>query len=292
MTLDQYQVEAAKTDKQTATQNKDGLIVPLLGLAGEAGSLLTLYKKWLRDGDAYQIVNSRIGEELGDILWYVATIARKSGLTLSEVANTNLEKVRARWLDECPDPPFLDQHFPVAERIPRTFVAQIRDFQEGAKRKTELLIDGKKAGDYLTDNAYADDGYRFHDIFHLSYAVILGWSPVLRANLGRKRKSDPTTDEVEDGGRAIAIEEGICALVFGYAQNHRYLDGVSAVDFSILRTCQEMAQHLEVSQRSLNDWEQAILCGYQVWRRIRDNGGGSVSCDLSSRQLKYLGVAA
>ena len=118
MTLDQYQVEAAKTDKQTTTQNKDRLIVPLLGLAGEAGSLLTLYKKWLRDGDAYQIVNSRIGEELGDILWYVATIAGKSGLTLSEVANSNLEKVRARWLDECPDPPFLDQHFPVAERWP------------------------------------------------------------------------------------------------------------------------------------------------------------------------------
>ena len=223
--------------------------------------------------------------------WYVATIARKSGLTLSEVANTNLEKVRARWLNKCPDCRFLDQRFPIAERIPRTFVAQMSDFQEGDKRKTELLIDGKKAGDYLTDNAYADDGYRFHDVFHLSYAVMLGWSPVLRANLRRKQKSDPTTDEVEDGGRGIAIEEGICALVFAYAQNHRYLDGVSVIDFSILRTCHEMAAHLEVSQRSLNDWEQAILCGYQVWRRVRENGGGFVSCDLSSRQLKYVGAA-
>ena len=42
---------------------------------------------------------------------------------------------------------------------------------------------------------------RFHDIFHLSYAAILGWSPTVRALLRCKRKSDPRVDEVEDGGK-------------------------------------------------------------------------------------------
>ncbi|MFE9952953.1 hypothetical protein ACFYRJ_36575 [Streptomyces sp. NPDC005531] len=40
--------------------------------------------------------------------------------------------------------------------------------------------------------------------------------------LGRKRRSRPGIDETEDGGRAIAIEEGISALVFSYGSCHHY----------------------------------------------------------------------
>jgi len=260
MTLDEYQDEAARTDKQ-AKDEREGLIVPLLGLAGETGSLLTLYKKWLRDGDAYQVIDARIAEELGDILWYTATIARRAGVKLSDVGTGNLQKVQARWLKLSASSSFFDDTFPVSEQLPRKFVAEIRDLKEGNKTKTELLIDGTQVGNHLTDNAYRDDGYRFHDVFHLAYATILGWSPVLRANLERKRKSKASVDEVEDGGRAIAIEEGISALVFTYASKHSFLDGVSVIDWSTLRTCQEMAAHLEVSQRSLYEWEQAILEG-------------------------------
>jgi len=286
MTLDEYQIEAAQTDKQKG-RTEEGLIVPLLGLAGETGSLLTLYKKWMRDGDAYQVLGSRIAEELGDVLWYVATIAGKAGLSLSEIGDLNLKKTRARWLVQKEPEPFFDDGFPKGEQLPRQFIAEVRDFQEGNKRKTELLIDGEQAGDHLTDNAYSDDGYRFHDLFHLSYAVMLGWSPVLRANLERKRKSNRLLDEVEDGGRAIAIEEGIAALVFTYAKEHSFFDNVSVLDWSTLRTCHDMAAHLEVSKRSLYEWEQAILAGYRVWRAVRTNGGGFVKCDLEARTFEY-----
>lgn len=56
--------------------------------------------------------------------------------------------------------------------------------------------------------------YRFHDAFHLAHAAVLGWSPVTRFLLSRKRKCDLRTGEGEDGGRAIAIEKGISALAF------------------------------------------------------------------------------
>jgi NTP pyrophosphatase (non-canonical NTP hydrolase) len=285
-TFDEYQTQAAKTDKQDGRAN-EGLVVPLLGLAGEAGSLLTLYKKWLRDGDAYQIVGERIEEELGDILWYLATIARRSGIKLSEVAQRNLQKTQARWLPQSTMPQLFDEGFPPNEILPREFIAEIRDFDEGYMKRTQLVIDGKQVGDHLTDNAYMDDGYRFHDIFHLSYAVVLGWSPVLRANLHTKRKSQPKIDEVEDGGRAIAIEEGIAALVFTYAQEHSFLDGVTVVDWSVLRICQDMAAHLEVSRRTLHEWEQAILSGYRVWRAVRENQGGTINCNLLTRDFSY-----
>lgn len=286
MTFDEYQIEAAKTDKPVG-MDRDGVLVPLLGLAGEAGSLLTLYKKWLRDGDSYQIVGERIGEELGDILWYLATIARRSGLKLTEIAEQNLQKTRARWLPQAGFPHLFDESFPIAEQLPREFVAEVRDYDEGERKRTELFINGIQVGNHLTDNAYTDDGYRFHDIFHLSYAVLLGWSPVLRANLRVKRKSNPKTDEVEDGGRAVAIEEGICALIFSYAQEHAFLESVGVIDWSLLRTCQEMAAHLEVSNRTLYEWEQAILCGYRVWQAVRKARGGTIKCNLAERVFAY-----
>jgi len=286
MTFDEYQSEAAATDKQVG-MGKEGMLVPLLGLAGEAGSLLTLYKKWLRDGDSCQIVGERIGEELGDILWYLAAVARRGGINLSDLAERNLRKTRARWLPQATRPHLFDEGFPVTEQLPREFVAEIRDYDEGGRKRTELIINGTHVGNHLTNNAYTDDGYRLHDVFHLSYAVLLGWSPVLRANLRVKRKSNPKTDEVEDGGRAVAIEEGISALVFAYAQEHSFLEGVSVVDWGVLRTCQEMAAHLEVSTRTLYEWEQAILCGYKVWRSVRDNGGGTIKCSLTAREFTY-----
>jgi hypothetical protein len=40
-----------------------------------------------------------------------------------------------------------------------------------------------------------------------------------------KRRSRPDIDLAEDGGRAIAIEEAVSALVFAYASEHNYLEG-------------------------------------------------------------------
>jgi len=72
----------------------------LLGLTGETGSLLTLYKKRLSDGYAFQIPEEHLSEEMGDILWYLAVIARRFGLTLEAIAAANLEKTASRWLSD------------------------------------------------------------------------------------------------------------------------------------------------------------------------------------------------
>lgn len=287
MDFDGYQSEAAQTERKDGGSNST--TIALLGLAGEAGSLLTLYKKWFRDGDAYQLMRDRLKEELGDILWYLAAVARKNNIRLSDVAASNLEKVRSRWLYHAVSPIAFDETYGDNERLPRTFTADILDFPKGNKQVTELRIDGTKVGDNLTDNAYSDDGYRFHDVFHLSYAVLLGWSPVLRSNMEHKRKSNKLIDEVEDGGRAIAIEEGISALVFNYAEKHSFLEGITTIDWAILRTCTEMTGALEVGARSLYEWEQAIISGYQVWRKVREHGGGKISCDLFTRKFEYIG---
>ena len=129
--------------------------------------------------------------------------------------------------------------------------------------------------------------YRFHDVFHLSYAAILGWSPVTRAILKCKRKSDSKVDEVEDGGRATVIEEGISAFVYDYARKHAYLESIASPDYQLLKTIKALTSDLEVNECSSGDWERSILEGYKVWRGMKKNKGGYVSVDLNRQTISY-----
>ena len=284
MELNEYQRLANQTDQQPETGNVEAdprsIMVPLLGLAGEVGELLAEHKKWIRDGDSYKLFPDRVKEELGDLLWYLSNVAAKHGLTLEDVATYNLDKTQRRWHPvtcSLVRPSLFDEGFPPTERFPRQMDVLI---ESSGPDRIVTFINGKKFGDPLRDNRYEDDGYRFHDIFHLSHASVLGWSPTLRALLRRKRKSDPRVDEVEDGGRAIVIEEGIAAMVFSYAERRNFLEGAEGVNYELLRTIKDMTSHLEVSCRTEGDWERAIMTGFQLWRHIRAKGKGRLWADL------------
>ena len=90
MDMRAYQLKAQKTDQvPSPARTPEGdasLVVPLLGLAGETGELLTEYKKRLRDGEAHRMFKDRVSEELGDLLWYVANVASKFDLDLNAIA--------------------------------------------------------------------------------------------------------------------------------------------------------------------------------------------------------------
>jgi NTP pyrophosphatase (non-canonical NTP hydrolase) len=289
MDFDTYQRGAITTDRVARDPSRPGaeLIVPLLGLAGEAGQLLSEYKKHLRDGPAYMLFRERVCEELGDILWYVSNVASKFELKLGEVAALNLQKTKARFLDA--DTLLqLDAKYPEQERFPRQFDVEFAEIEINGVKKVQAKIEGVQVGAALTDNAYDKDGYGFHDVFHLAYVAVLGWSPVIRALLKRKRKSCEKTDEVEDGGRAQVIEEGVVALVFDYARAHNMLEGVNVLDFHLIRAIQGMTSHLEVRARTASEWQRAILLGYSVWREVLKNNGGVVSVDLDKRDVWYV----
>ena len=300
MDLNTYQCLARQTDQvpragDPATPDSSdpeigkALLVPLLGLAGEVGELLSEYKKHLRDGAAHRLFRERVAEELGDLLWYVANVATKFDISLDEIAAANLDKTLARWrgLKEATTKPF-DALCPEEERLPRQFALQIREERRGDRVFMHATIDGAPIGDPLTDNAHAADGYRYHDVFHAAYAAVLGWSPVMRANLKRKRKSDARTDEVEDGGRAAVIEEGISALVFSYARDHRWLEGISTIDYDLLRTIKGMTSHLEVAARTAGEWEAAIVLGYEMFRCVVQHAGGRILVNLDERSMQFV----
>jgi hypothetical protein len=274
MDFDCYQKEALQTDRVPAGDGSDNAL-PLN----------------LRDGEAHRLFKDRVSEELGDLLWYVANVASKFDLTLNEIAAANLAKVKARWATERTEPLSFDATLPEGERLPRQFEVELIDVESEDRQRVRVLVDGVPFGSEMTDNAYDPDGYRFHDVFHFAYAAVLGWSPITRALLRRKRKSHPLVDEVEDGGRAAVIEEGVAALAFDYARRHHMLEGVSVLDFQLLRTIKDMTSHLEVKQCTTGEWEQAILQGFKVWRAVLTARGGRLAVDLDQHRIDYLGPA-
>jgi NTP pyrophosphatase (non-canonical NTP hydrolase) len=282
----EYQQAALKTDQPPAP-GTDPVVVPLLGLLGEAGSVATAYKKRMRDGAAFQHAKQQLREELGDVLWYLATLAGRFDLELEDIAVASLFKAADRWRPTPGQPILFDERYPPGEQLPRQAVFTFTpETQPEGRTVIALRCDGQPIGDPLTDASHIDDDYRLHDAFHLAYAAVLGWSPVLRSLMKRKRKSDPRVDEAEDGGRAIAIEEGISALVFSYAARHGYLDTVHHLDHELLTTIGHMVSHLEVSTRRAADWEKAITTGYDIWRQLHAAGGGTVTLDMRAQTLR------
>ncbi|MDX6498687.1 MAG: hypothetical protein QOG23_1947 [Blastocatellia bacterium] len=94
-------------------------------------------------------------------------------------------------------------------------------------------------------------------------------------------------DEVEDGGRAKAIEEGVAALVFQYPDEHHFLKDIVSIDYTTLKIIKSLTSRLEVDQCSVGDWEKAILMGYAVWREVTANKGGMVKIDLDAQTISY-----
>lgn len=149
----------------------------------------------------------------------------------------------------------------------------------------QAYLGSRKLGDHLTDNAYAMDGYRFHDTFHYAFAAVLGWSPITRWLLDRKRKSRPEVDDVEDGARAKAAEEAVSLFVFSHAKEYNWLQGKASVSSEMLRSIKWMASGLEVAKCSTGEWEDAIVQGFAARRVIERNHGGVLILDLDHRTI-------
>lgn len=98
--MNEYQDKAAEYDlfKATGNYNTVAFVEKVLGLVGEAGETADKIKKILRDknGVILEADKLEVAKELGDVLWYVANVARYLGVPLEDVAKMNLEKLESR----------------------------------------------------------------------------------------------------------------------------------------------------------------------------------------------------
>lgn len=211
-------------------------------------------------------------------------------LAFSEVARSNLRKARGAFIEPQADDLVeldFDSKFGIEEQLPREF--KIRVNQRGSG-KSYLQWNGVFIGDPLTDNIADRDGYRFHDVFHFANAAILHWSPVMRALIRHKRKSNPKFDEEQDSGRAIVVEEGIAAWIFSRAKELNFFENQEKVSLGILKTIGEFVSGYEVEKCPLKLWEKAILEGYAVFRHLKANRGGWIIGNREQRTIEYMSL--
>jgi NTP pyrophosphatase (non-canonical NTP hydrolase) len=206
-------------------------------------------------------------------------------VNFSKVVHQNITKTIGRFVK--PDKsllPIFDGEFRTEERLPDRFEITIT---ERASGQSYLQWNGVFIGDPLTDNILDPDGYRFHDVFHFAHAAILHWSPTFRALIKHKRKSDSVTDEAQDGGRAIVVEEGLTAWIFSRAKEQEFFKDQEKLSFDLLKTVEEFVSGYEVEACPLKLWERAILDGYRVFLQVRDNNGGIVIGNRSKRTIEF-----
>lgn len=96
MTLYEFQVLADRTAKRGLSRNVE-LANFALGLAGEAGETVDYLKKVLFHGEPMD--STKLTDELGDVLWYVAALASAAGLSLEDIAAYNSLKLLQRYPD-------------------------------------------------------------------------------------------------------------------------------------------------------------------------------------------------
>lgn len=230
---------------------------------------------------------------LGEVVWHLAAVATVSGLSLNGIAAANQAKVAGRYKRSAATP-LPDEAYPGHERFARKMQVS---FVSVSKGRSQMFLEGRPLGNELTDNAKDNDGYRFHDVMHLAFLAKLGWSPVLRKLMGRKRKSRPEIDEIQDGARAQIVEELLIKSIHSEITadldasllhaSSQVSNGAEIVPFSFLSHLSRLAEGLEVARSQLWEWEDAIVEGSRLFLQLRANGSGTVQLDLDARTITY-----
>jgi len=94
MELNDYVKWTTNTCAELDTRKED-ITHMLFGMITEVGELTDIFKKNLAYGKEIDWVNA--GEEIGDIMFYIASFCRITGLDLEYIINTNVLKLESRY---------------------------------------------------------------------------------------------------------------------------------------------------------------------------------------------------
>jgi len=301
MDFDRFQRDAKRTDNLQFENNRTRAEFCTLGAMAQLGTLAGRLQKKTRDGEDYTSLELDVAERIGHLLWYLSTIATSFQLSMATIAADNIAFNDRRWPvghDEIGDlfPVSFDSSFPESERIPNALLAEFRVEQVSELEVVSVhLYDGPDPGgtsvpfgDPIDSNSWDnDDNYHFHDVYHFAFVAYLGWSPVVRKLLKRKRKSEPDTDRIEDGARARDTEEAITSFIYNYLKRQNLIHTSEHVDTTLLTSIRMLCRDLEVKKRFERDWEQAIVAGASAERELVENKGGWIVANRISRTVKF-----
>lgn len=86
---DRFEYERSTTD--------DALLMSAMGLCGETGEVAEIVKKAIFHG--HPLDRDQLANEAGDVALYLAALCTAAGLSLSDVMQANVDKLRRRFPD-------------------------------------------------------------------------------------------------------------------------------------------------------------------------------------------------
>jgi len=97
MNADDYQKLAVRTAKNYPTLGEN-LTHVALGLLTESGEVGTTVKRHvIYNKDLTEEMRANLAEEMGDIAWYLALGCETLGISLGDVLDQNIQKLKARY---------------------------------------------------------------------------------------------------------------------------------------------------------------------------------------------------
>lgn len=269
---------------ETGRKSSD-LVMQSLQKIVDNASLIYQERTAIRDEDSSK--KEAIKRQINEILLGLQGIAKSTGQDLASISDHAIKKNEEYWGQPSSSSPCLDLEYPPYERLPRKFCIHFREVKAGKDSQLIISINGIQLGDRLTDNTHQETGYRYHDVFHMSAAAFLGWSPVFRRMLKRKRKSVSKVDENEDGARAAIIEEAVVSQVYRYGIQTKFRPQKS-IDEDLIKLIMEMTTEYECKKLEGRDWKKYATTSIEIFGRIKDGFTGKINFDADSRNYEII----
>lgn len=93
MKINEYQGLAARTINPKLSCTKMEMHA-VHGMVGEIGEIHSIYQK---EYQGHDVDYDHLKKELGDLMWFIAEYCTSQGWDMSEVAQLNIDKLRARF---------------------------------------------------------------------------------------------------------------------------------------------------------------------------------------------------
>ena len=94
MEIQEYQRQATRTIN-TSLEKNENISNMVFGILGEGGEIADHLKKYLYQG--HSLDAKHLEEEIGDLMWYVCNLATIYDISMVNVLEHNIEKLKKRY---------------------------------------------------------------------------------------------------------------------------------------------------------------------------------------------------
>lgn len=144
-----------------------------------------------------------------------------------------------------------------------------------------VKVNGTKFGDCLTDNAYVEDFYRYHDAFHFTFAALLNWSPTVSCYV----KSPYLDDSVDKTTKSI--DESLAIAIFSFARDADFYE-TSEVDECLVDVVKRLTRSLEISKyTTIDDWINVIRTSCKLFKFLIIHKRAEITIDLAHKTISW-----